>query len=212
MGTALKTNRCVILGAAPIFSQAKQLVHPSDYIIAADGGWQTAQQMGWTTNCILGDFDSSPCPERENVIVLPTEKDDTDTHYATKLAISEGFRDILYLGVLGGMRLDHMLGALQSAYYAKNHGAKVLLSDGVTQIQLLQGPEKIILSYLENHYFSVIPWFGTVDGVSIEGGKYAVKNVQLTPDYPLGVSNEFVKDSVTISIKKGSLLVITTPK
>ena len=49
-------------------------------------------------------------------------------------------------------------------------------------------------------------------GVSEKGGKYELSDVELTNDFPIGVSNEFTGNPVTISVKNGSLLIITTKK
>lgn len=211
MGITTK-KRCVIWGAAPVFPQVKELLHPEDYIVAADGGWQSAKDMGITPDCILGDFDSSPCPQTENVIVLPKEKDDTDTHYATKLAISKGFSNILYLGVLGGNRLDHTFGAIQSAVFAKNNGATVELCDEFCKVYIMQGEEKIVLPTKKNHYFSLVAWNGEISNLSIKGAKYCLENANLKPDYPLGISNEFLDNPVEITLQKGIALLFITPK
>ena len=46
------------------------------------------------------------------------------------------------------------------------------------------------------------------EGVTIQGGKYDAEDVTLSAGFPLGVSNHFVGNSVTVSVKKGSLLVL----
>ena len=135
MGTV--TGRCVIWGAAPVGPSMLELLRPGDHIIAADGGWVTARSLGVQPHCILGDFDSAPRPDDPDAIVLPTVKDDTDTQYATRLALEDGYTDILYLGVLGGKRLDHTLAALQTALGAARQGAKVMLADENTEIHSL---------------------------------------------------------------------------
>ena len=58
----------------------------------------------------MGDFDSYENPDLETeTIVLPCEKDDTDTAFAVKEALKRGFQDFLLVGVIGE-RLDHTLG------------------------------------------------------------------------------------------------------
>lgn len=205
-------QRCVIWGASPVKDTVKEYLQPTDYIIAADGGWKSAVKLGVSPAQVLGDFDSSECPDFDNIIKLPAEKDDTDTHYATKLAISMGFSEILYLGVLGGLRLDHTIAAVQSALYAAKQGVKVQMTDGYCKMWVLSGTSTLILPPLKEHYFSLFALGGEVYGVYEQGAKYELENAVLHSDFPIGVSNEFVGKEVHISIKKGNALLMITPK
>ena len=54
-------------------------------------------------------------------IVLPCEKDDTDTVFAVKEALKRGFQDFLLIGVIGG-RLDHTLGNVSLLLMLDAHG------------------------------------------------------------------------------------------
>ena len=56
--------------------------------------------------------------------------------------------------------------------------------------------------------FSVFCMGADAEGVTIRGGKYEVENVRLTAGFPLGVSNHFTGNEVTVSVEKGSLLVL----
>ena len=48
--------------------------------------------------------------------------------------------------------------------------------------------------------------------INEKGGKYELSDVELTNDFPIGVSNEFAGKPVEITVKKGALLIITTKK
>lgn len=210
MGTV--TGRCVIWGAAPVGPSMLKLLRPGDHIIAADGGWVAARSLGVQPHCILGDFDSAPRPDDPDAIVLPTVKDDTDIQYATRLALEDGYTDILYLGVLGGKRLDHTLAALQTALGAARQGAKVMLADENTEIHILLGGQSIRLEPRADWYFSLLAMGGEVTGVSEKGSFYELENGSLRPDFPLGVSNEFAGKPVEVSIGTGSALLVLARK
>ena len=60
--------------------------------------------------------------------------------------------------------------------------------------------------------FSVFCMGADATGVTIRGGKYDAENVNLTAGFPLGVSNHFEGRAVTISVEKGSLLVLWDTK
>ena len=90
----MQQTRCVIVSAAPLAASMKELLRPGDYLIACDGGYQSTRKiLGREPDVILGDFDSAPEPEGTGAVVLPRVKDDTDTHYAAKLAVEKGFED-----------------------------------------------------------------------------------------------------------------------
>ena len=52
----------------------------------------------------------------------------------------------------------------------------------------------------------------TATGVTIEGAAYALENGTLKNDFPLGVSNRALGDSVFVSVEKGILLCVLSDK
>ena len=147
-----------------------------EYIIGIDRGLEFCYKYNIVPQYILGDFDSAPRPDDPDAIVLPTVKDDTDTQYATRLALEDGYTDILYLGVLGGKRLDHTLAALQTALGAARQGAKVMLADENTEIHILLEGQSIRLEPRADWYFSLLAMGGEVTGVSEKGSFYELEN------------------------------------
>ena len=74
-----------------------------DAIIAADSGMDFLYENGVTPDIIVGDFDSATTKALEfferkgqtEIHRLNPIKDDTDTEYAIRLAISEGARSVV---------------------------------------------------------------------------------------------------------------------
>ena len=64
----------------------------------------------------------------------------------------------------------------------------------------------------EGCYLSVFSMSDKSTGVSIKGTKYELEDAELTNDYPLGVSNEFVSKKAAVSVKNGCLMVIVALK
>ena len=62
----------------------------------------------------------------------------------------------------------------------------------------------------EWQYLSVFPWDGKLIGVDIEGAYYPLQGAELVPDFPLGVSNEFVEPTVTLRCQAGHGIVVLT--
>lgn len=205
-------QRCVIIGAGPVEPKQRKLLLPGDYVIACDAGYQNARTLGITPDLIVGDFDSAPRPQQGNLVVLPAEKDDTDTHYAARLAVEKGFRQALLLGVLGGARMDHSLAAIAAGLWLAKQGAEVTIAGrGAVLRYVLPGrPERV--EYDPKAYFSLFPLEGAAEGVCITGAKYPLQNARLVPDATLGASNETLPGGAEVQLKQGSLLLVCAPK
>lgn len=177
-----------------------------DFIIAADGGYATCQKEGLMPDMVLGDFDSlGAVPEHPNTYIVPVEKDDTDMMLAMKKALSMGHKEFYIYGGTGG-RLDHTLANLQSLLYLARHGAKGWLYDKTARYTVLES-DTLTLKAQKDGILSVFAMDGIAEGVTIAGAKYPLQDGNLTADFPLGVSNHFVGQDVTVSVKKGALLI-----
>lgn len=205
-------SRCIILSAVQVGPWAKAMLKKEDKIIACDAGYKNAEYLGVVPDLILGDFDSAPRPNAEGSIVLPTEKDDTDTHYAARIAVEKGFDQVLMLGALGGLRIEHTLANLSTGLWLAKQGVSVQLADENSRISYVLPGYPAELEHRENEYFSIFPMEGTAEGVSIIGAKYPLENATLTADYPIGVSNETQPGQNEISVENGALILIRTKK
>ena len=78
---------CYIIGAGDFFG-LREAPDDSDYVIAADAGFEYCTKNCIIPDLVLGDFDSlGKAPKHPNVLQLPVEKDDTDTMFALKLGL-----------------------------------------------------------------------------------------------------------------------------
>lgn len=177
-----------------------------DTIICADGGFGIAQQLGLTPDVLIGDYDSSLRPDLPGIIVLPMEKDMTDSEAAIDLAVSKGFSHITVLGGLGG-RMDHTMGNLGmlAKYCGKlDHLAFV---DGQNYVFMMP-PGSFTVPANPYPYMGIISYGASARDVTLKGVKYPLTNHLLTDDTTLGVSNEIVEKDAVISFTEGRLLVI----
>lgn len=204
--------RCVIIGAGPVEPEQKMLLLPGDYVIACDAGYLNARTLGVVPDLIVGDFDSAPRPEGENLVVLPAEKDDTDTHYSARLAVEKGFEQVLILGVLGGARLDHSLAAIAAGLWLAKQGPEVTIAGRGAELRYVLPGRPVKVEHAPHAYFSLFPLEGTAEGVSITGAKYPLQNARLVPDATLGASNETMPGGAEVRVERGSLLLVRAPK
>jgi len=105
-------KRCVIVGGADInnYEYIKSCLRNDDFIVFCDSGLKHLESLQVNPGLIVGDFDSHDNPHLGvETIVLPCEKDDTDTVFAVKEAIKRGFDDFLLIGVVGASRQKERL-------------------------------------------------------------------------------------------------------
>lgn len=198
-------GKCIIFCAAE-FDDLLQPVTKSDFVIAADGGFQHAQKAGVIPDAVLGDFDSlGYVPEGANV--YPVEKDDTDAMLAVKLGLQKGYREFLLYGSLDGPRLDHTVANFQTLQYLADQGAAGYLV-GTDYIVTVVRQAELYFPGNPEGTVSVFCHGGDASGVTLEGVYYPLENGVLTAGFPLGVSNHFTGTSAKISVKEGSLLVL----
>lgn len=204
------TKRCVILSAAPARDPLALMGYllPDDYIVAADGGWRLASQMGVTPAMLVADFDSLDdvlIPDGVECVALPTEKDVTDTAEAMRRAYENGYRSFLLLGCTGG-RLDHQQAALAVAADYARRGCEVSLADEQNEIHLLT-PGSYVYPACPGEKVSLFAFGADVTGLFLDGLKYTVSDYTLTPYDPLCVSNEWVGEDACLSFKSGLLML-----
>lgn len=200
-------SRCVIIGNADIldYKKAKSYLKSDDFIVFCDGGLRHKENLGISADFIVGDFDSYKKPNiTENILILPTVKDDTDTVAAIKLMLEKGFSDFLILGAVG-QRLDHTLGNISILIYLKENGANGIILDDYSEIKLVNGEEKILKNSFS--YFSIISLDKCLKGVYIQGAKYELENAVIENSFQYGISNEPINDT-KIKIKEGNALLI----
>ena len=201
-------RRCVIFTARCEGDPARAYVpRPGDFVLCADNGWHIARDMGVAPDIVIGDFDSAEAPAAGAVERFPVEKDDTDTMLCLKRGLSMGFGDFLIVGGFGG-RLDHTLANLQSLNYAACRYAHAELADGRRWAAVLKGGEAIKIPRRPG-VLSVFSLGDACRGVTVRGAKYEADDITLTNAFPLGACNAVAGSEATISVREGTLLIIT---
>ena len=196
---------CIIFCAAE-FDKLAAPIGNEDYVLAADGGLRHLEKLNIVPNGIIGDFDSLGFVP-EGAEVFPVEKDDTDAMLAAKKGLELGFRKFLFYGSLDGPRLDHTVANFQTLQYLADRGAVGYLVGNSHMVTVLK-EGTITFPAREEGILSVFCMGADAQGVTISGAQYELENGTLTAGFPLGVSNHFVGNEVTVSVEKGSLLLL----
>jgi len=202
-------SRCVIIGNAGIsdYDRLRRELRPDDFLVVCDGGQRHLAGLRAVPDLIVGDFDSGTRPETETeTLVLPREKDDTDTVFAAREAFRRGFRDFLLLGVAGG-RLDHTLGNVYLLLWLDGHGCSARLLDDYSEMCIVSREAVEVEDSCA--FFSLLNIAGTARGIEITGAKYPLAGGEICSDYQYGISNEVLPGGkARISLREGSLLLI----
>lgn len=198
-------RKCLIIAGG----QYDTISIDSDYelIIACDKGYEYSKKLGIVPNLIVGDFDSLNIDIEPDIQVekLPKEKDDTDTFHAIRCALKADCEEIHICCAMGG-RMDHYVANLQSLMYLAKRGIGCQLLGADNRTYAIYNSHLTLPR--EAAYLSVFSLSDISEGVSIEGAKYPLDNAVLTNDWPLGVSNEWEDDEVTVTVKAGCLAIM----
>lgn len=204
---------CCIISAGDVnLSLLRANKSKYDFFIAADLGYEKAKEADITPSLLVGDFDSIgqfpvATDVSVNIIRHPVEKDYSDTYLALEEGIKLGYTNFHIYGALGGDRFSHSLSNIQTLCTMKSKNISATIIGMHEQLYLLEN-ESITLTPPIKSSFSVFSLSDTATGVSIEGAKYYLDDATLTNTHPIGLSNESVENTITISVKTGYLLVI----
>ena len=201
----MKNGICYIVGAGAF----KEEIAPcsTDYLIAADGGYDNIDRKKHRIDAVMGDFDSlGRVPDHPNLIRHPAEKDDTDMMLAVSYAYELGYRKFLLFGGLGG-RLDHTLANLQTLLWiSENHASGYLIGEGMI-IGTVTDSEYLFTG-AESGILSIFPAYNKASGVYLTNLKYTLDNAVLNAARALAVSNEFIGLPAKVRVDSGTLLML----
>lgn len=189
----------------------------TEFIIGVDRGLVFLYDHEIRPDYIVGDFDSVPRGlinhYREEAKVPIREfnpvKDASDTEIALRLCLDLKRKEIWILGGTGN-RIDHLWANVQCLQIALEAGVDARILDSHNQIRLLDNGITLKREEAFGKYFSLFPLELPVDGLTITGAKYPLKNHFLKPEDSLCVSNEFEEDEVKISFAFGRVILMET--
>lgn len=207
-------GKCIVIGAGELTVGTVEKGE-NDLVIAVDGGIGYCRVLNLEPDLLLGDFDSVSEGEaktveelehrvQDRVIRLPKEKDDTDMLAALREGLQRGYRDFRIYGGTGG-HFDHTFANIQCLLFLKKQGAVGYLVDGNGMIMVLMDETVHFKKGMEG-YLSLFTLTEESLGVTIEGMKYPLKDAVLRNDFPVGISNEFTGQEVTVTVEKGQLV------
>lgn len=191
-------------------------------VVAADGGARWASALGLAIDRWVGDGDSIDAGDLAaladagvRVDRVPAAKDASDTELALEAALEAGATELILLGALGGLRVDHALANLGLLGHPTLAGRPVTIYDEhAARISLLSatdGPVTRQLAGRTGDLVSLLPVGQSADGVTTDHLEYPLVNEPLLIGRTRGISNVRSGPVASVTLGRGRLLVIETP-
>ena len=180
-----------------------------DLVVAADSGYDSAVELGFRVDVLVGDMDSlatDPLPDHVIIEKHPINKDRTDLDLALELAIREDPARVVIVGGTGG-RHDHELAISQ-----------MVCSDrwaAIDELDWFSDRSRAHVIHLRRIIhgdvgttLSLIPIGSDATGVTTKGLTWELHDAVLKVGSTRGVSNVMKSPIADIRVKTGSLLAV----
>ncbi len=189
------------------------LLHPDDWLIAADGGVRHCLDLGLTPALVIGDFDSLQEAEVESLrkagckmLQHPRSKDQTDLELALRHALNIGATEILILGGVGG-RWDQTLANLLLPALPDLPAPRIWLVDGPSRATIIRSGGSLRFDGQPGDIVSLVPLGGSALGVTTTGLEYPLTREPLAFGSTLGISNTMLGKSASVKLDVGILAI-----
>lgn len=186
----------------------------AELIVAADGGVRVARMFGLPLDAVVGDLDSASegdlawaRAEAAEIERFSPDKDQTDLEIALDRADQAGVERIVVVGIQGN-RLDHEFGNWATVCSPRTARVEVHTERGTAIVLNGMTHPQCEIEGAVGDLVSLVPRFGSVDGVTTTGLRWNLDDDSLSPVATRGISNEFVEASASISLRDGIMLVI----
>lgn len=200
----------VVSGGQPLSkSRAKAILLNTDYVVCADKGAMYAADYGIIPDLVVGDMDSVDevsllAIDESKILVSPREKDYTDTHLAVIKALEKGADQITIICATGN-RSDHAIANIRLLLFIDSKGSEGIIIDDENIISLCTG-----ITEFNNKVgttVSLIALADKVEGITLSGFKYPLKNYNADLSWTTGISNEIIAEKAIITVTSGNLLI-----
>ena len=144
-------------------------------------------------------------------------KDESDTELAVLEALARGADEVVILGALGGVRIDHTIANVGLLAMPQLGDLPTALLDERARIRLITAPGpggaevRFPLPGRAGDRVSLLPYGEGVAGVTTDGLAYPLADEPLPPGPARGLSNVRVREDAAVVVRAGRLLVIETP-
>ena len=187
------------------------ILPPLALTIAADSGVDHARSLDIPVDAVVGDLDSaSPAAiewARSNGAEIeehPTDKDQTDLELALARA-ADNADELIVIGLDGG-RIDHWLANLLAL--AGPHSETITTTAYLGRCCVSIVRTRRTLRGRAGELVTLLAVNGPAEGVTTVGLRYPLNDETLASGSARGVSNVFLADRATVSVRSGTLIAL----
>lgn len=207
--------RIVVVASGDLEDGDERWLDTASSVIAADGGAELLDRLGHVPDRVVGDLDSISDDLLGRLAAAgvavdrhAADKDASDTELAIESAIAAGATDVVLLGAAGGERLDHELAnvLLLADRDLADHDIRIVR--GASTARGLRAGGRLVLDGAAGDLVSLLPIGGDADGVTVEGLRWPLTAATLRVGRSRGLSNEVVAPPASVSLERGTLLVV----
>jgi thiamine pyrophosphokinase len=191
-----------------------ELLATADMVVAADGGAAWAHAAGRVPDLLVGDLDSARPELVADLEAQGTrierhavDKDESDTELAVARALATGADEVVLVAALGGKRVDHGIANLLLLAVPEWH-ARLRIVSGEAVVRALRGPDRLRLDSAVGDLVTLLPLGDDAEGVRTEGMRYPLHGERLRGGRARGLSNVVEREGASLSLERGTLLVI----
>lgn len=203
--------RAVVLcsGPPPEDELLRYWLTGSDFFVATDSAGHPYDHLPIPPDVVIGDFDSLSgrvLVGRSGPRFLQVDDQyTTDSEKALLFLVEQGIEEVIFLGATG-WRVDHTLYNLQLLEQFADR-LRICVAGPNADIVRLGTNDHVSWSLPVGTQFSLLPIFGDVRNVTLEGARFPLLGDRLGPGGPALISNQVLQAPLLISVGQGSLLV-----
>lgn len=202
----------ILLGGGLTVTPRLQAQIKGARVLAADSGMAHAAALGLAPELWVGDFDSAGSALAAQYGHIPrqthaAEKAATDGGLAIAHALSEGARELILVGGMGG-QADHALGHFGQALQLARDGIASFITSGDEEAHPVL-PGELILELSAASRLSIVP-FTDLLGLTLENVKWPLTACNVPLGSTLTLSN-VAHGPVRISLVAGHAMAIAYP-
>ena len=201
-------RHALLIGNSPDVSPRllKQLVRQADFIVAADGGADSARKAGIYPDVIIGDLDSASAAARRRFSkarwIFVDNQNNTDLQKALDFLSKQSGTKCTLAGFTGG-RWDFSFGNLLAAYPYATHMELRFVGEGWKIFPITSSRRFTARPGARVSLLPVKP----CSGVTLTGLKFPLKNARIPLGTTRTLSNEAARAHFSISLRSGFLFV-----
>jgi thiamine pyrophosphokinase len=193
-------------GEMPSLKLIAPFLKTKPFIVCADGGANKARPFGITPHVIIGDLDSITQKTRHYYSTVPVihnpNQNNTDLEKALDHLLECGITSATVIGATGD-RPDHTMSNFSILLKYQKKLALRFFDERCT-VEVIR--TSVRFRAVPGQQISLVP-MGKASGITTSGLKYPLKNEALELGVREGLSNEAVGSTVSVSVKKGGLLL-----